>query len=86
LQVIVNGYDHKLGLLLDKVIEKLVDFEMSTQRFEVLKDFYVRSLKNWEDKQPYSHAYYYSDYILGEKEYSKQELLSATQGRIMTMT
>jgi len=79
-QIIINGYDHKLGLLLNKVVEKLVEFDVDPQRFEVLKDFYTRSLKNWEDEQPYSHSSYYMAYILREKKYSNQELLSAMNG------
>lgn len=65
-QVVVNGYDHKLGVLLDCVLEKIVNFTVDEKRFEMLKDLYWRTLKNWEDEQPYSHSSYYMSYLLRE--------------------
>ncbi|ODN05282.1 Insulin-degrading enzyme [Orchesella cincta] len=79
IEVVVNGYDHKLGLLLNRVFEKIVDFNVDPQRFEVLKDFYLRTLKNFEDEQPYSHASYYMTYLLRERRWSNQELLNAME-------
>ncbi|XP_035713273.1 insulin-degrading enzyme [Folsomia candida] len=77
LEIAINGYDHKIGLLIEKIFERLVDLEVDPKRFEVLKDFYIRSLKSWEDEQPYSHASYYFTHLLCEKAWSNEDLLSA---------
>jgi len=37
-QLYVAGYDHKLGLLLEKVVERLVNFSCDEKRFDVLKE------------------------------------------------
>jgi len=71
----VRGYDDKLGVLLSRVLQKLVSLEMEEPRFEVLKETHERGLKNWAQEQPYAHAVYYVNYLLKEKRFSKQELL-----------
>ncbi|CAL8128505.1 unnamed protein product [Orchesella dallaii] len=79
IEIVVSGYDHKLGLLLNRVFEKIVEFNVDPQRFEVLKDVYLRELKNFEDEQPYVHASYYMTYLLRERRWSNQELLNAME-------
>jgi secreted Zn-dependent insulinase-like peptidase len=46
----------------------------------VLKDLYVRSLKNWQDEQPYNHALFNLKYVLSEKRWSHEELLKNIEG------
>ena len=37
LQVSVSGYNHKIAILLEKIIERIVNFEVKEDRFLVVK-------------------------------------------------
>ena len=76
----VHGYDHKLPVLFNKVVNRIVNFSCDPDRFLVLKDLYVRSLKNWQDEQPYNHALFNLKYCLSEKRWSHEELLQNIEG------
>ena len=39
LQLGVKGYSDKLSVLLEKLVEKMVSFEIDPKRYEVLKEF-----------------------------------------------
>lgn len=73
------GYSHKLNILLQKVLNQLFNFRVDPKRFEILKEDYIRSLKNFKAEQPYQHAVYYLALILTENAWSKGELLDAIQ-------
>ena len=74
----ISGYDDKQQVLLDKIMDKLVNFTVNPKRLEVLKENYIRSLKNFEAEQPYQHAVYYLAVLLWEQVWMKDELLAAT--------
>jgi insulysin len=75
MHVIVRGYNHKLHVLLKKVMDKLLSFEPDPVRFEVLKEVYLRSLKNFEADQPYNHAMHYTTLLLAARAWSNKQLL-----------
>ncbi|CAG0915335.1 unnamed protein product [Notodromas monacha] len=75
MHVIVRGYNHKLHVLLEKVMDKLISFNPDPVRFEVLKEVYIRSLKNFEADQPYNHAMHYTTLILAARSWSNKQLL-----------
>ncbi|KAK4883510.1 hypothetical protein RN001_006829 [Aquatica leii] len=75
----LGGYTEKQHILLDKIIEKLTDFKINPKRFEIFKENYIRSLKNFATEQPYQHAVYYLTVLLCEHSWTKQELLTATE-------
>ncbi|KAJ8667813.1 hypothetical protein QAD02_009476 [Eretmocerus hayati] len=77
LSLIVTGYDHKLDVLLEKILDRMVNFKVDEKRFEILKENYIRGLKNFEAEQPYQHAAYYLAVLLSEQVWVKNELLSA---------
>lgn len=79
IQLSIGGYSHKQQILLKKVLDSLFDFEVDTRRFQILKEHYVRGLKNYGMEQPYQHAVYYLALLLTEQAWTKQELLDATK-------
>ncbi|CAL7937409.1 unnamed protein product [Xylocopa violacea] len=74
----VGGYDDKQHVLLDKIIDKMVNFKVDPKRFEIWKENYIRSLKNYKTEQPYQHVVYYLAVLLSEQTWMKDELLKAT--------
>ena len=57
LNLSLSGYNDKLGVLLDEVIQKLSSFEPNQQLFNLVKDRAVRNLKSQlQQKAPYSQA------------------------------
>lgn len=77
ISVNIKGYHHKQHVLLAKVLDHLFDFKVDEKRFDILKEDYIRSLKNFKAEQPYQHAIYYLALILTENAWSKNELLDA---------
>ncbi|CAH1389545.1 unnamed protein product [Nezara viridula] len=75
----IGGYNHKQKILLEKIMEKMTNFEIDPKRFEILKENYIRGLKNFEIEQPYQHANYYLAVLLAEQSWTKSELLAATE-------
>lgn len=74
----ISGYHSKQHVLLEKIAEKLTSFKIDQKRFEILKENYIRGLKNFEAEQPYQHAINYLSVILAEQAWIKEELLAAT--------
>ncbi|XP_043497973.1 insulin-degrading enzyme isoform X2 [Polistes fuscatus] len=74
----IEGYDHKLSVLLTKIIHSMVNFKFAPERFEILKENYIRELKNFNTEQPYQHAVYYLAALLIEQTWMKDELLEAS--------
>lgn len=75
----LKGYSDKQHVLLNKIMEKLTNFEIDPKRFEILKETYVRGLKNFQAEQPHKHAVYYTSVLLSEHAWTKDELLEATE-------
>ncbi|XP_011312074.1 insulin-degrading enzyme, partial [Fopius arisanus] len=73
----VGGYHDKHRILLEKIMDKMVNFTVDKQRFEILKEQYIRGLKNHGAEQPYQHAVYYLAVLLAEQVWTKDELLDA---------
>jgi insulysin len=80
MELILKGYDDKIPTLLEIVLNKVTNFTLSQERFDVLKDYMVRGLNNWADDQPYSHAFFYLDYLLHNKKISYAERLEKIDG------
>ncbi|KOC65774.1 Insulin-degrading enzyme, partial [Habropoda laboriosa] len=75
----IGGYDDKQHVLLEKIIEKMINFKIDPKRFEILKESYIRNLENSQAEQPYQHAVYYLVVLLAEQVWMKDELLEATK-------
>ncbi|XP_058795185.1 insulin-degrading enzyme isoform X2 [Phymastichus coffea] len=77
LSLLIGGYDHKLDVLLEKILDRMMNFTVNEKRFDILKENYIRGLKNFEAEQPYQHAAYYLAVLLSEQVWIKNELLNA---------
>ena len=74
-----DGFNDKLSVLLNTVLEKMVTLEVDPARFAVLKDEYIRKLKNEAFKPPVSQAIYYTQYMTSEILYTPEEKLAALE-------
>ncbi|CAB4317113.1 unnamed protein product [Prunus armeniaca] len=63
-QVILAGYNHKLRILLETVVEKIASFEVKADRFSVIKEMVTKEYQNFKFQQPYEQAMYYCSLIL----------------------
>ena len=81
----VSGYNHKQKVFLEKILDHLFKFEIDEKRFEILKEQYKRSLKNFNAEQPYQQAIYYLALILTEQAWLKKELIDATECKLFKL-
>lgn len=75
----IRGYSDKQHVLLSKIMDKLTNFVVDQQRFDILKEAYVRGLKNFTAEPPHQHAVYYTYMLLAQKVWSHNEMLEATE-------
>ncbi|XP_039310540.1 insulin-degrading enzyme isoform X2 [Solenopsis invicta] len=76
--LVIGGYDHKQRVLLEKIMDRMINFKVDPKRFEILKENHIRNLKNFTAEQPYKHAVYYLLVLLTEQVWLKEELLEST--------
>ncbi|XP_030382565.1 insulin-degrading enzyme [Scaptodrosophila lebanonensis] len=75
----IRGFNDKQVVLLEKLLDHLFDFRISEKRFDILKEEYTRSLKNFKAEQPYQHSIYYLALLLTENAWANVELLDAME-------
>ncbi|KAL5743842.1 hypothetical protein ACOSQ2_026958 [Xanthoceras sorbifolium] len=63
-QVTLVGYNHKLRILLETVLEKIANFKVKPDRFSVIKEMVTKEYQNFKFQQPYQQAMYYCSLIL----------------------
>ncbi|KAM1079537.1 hypothetical protein FF1_014341 [Malus domestica] len=63
-QVTLVGYNHKLRILLETVVEKIASFKVKADRFAVIKEMLMKEYQNLKFKQPYEQAMNYTALIL----------------------
>ncbi|KAL1312426.1 hypothetical protein HN51_039044 [Arachis hypogaea] len=74
-QVTVLGYNHKLRILLETIIEKIATFRVQTDRFSVIKEMVTKEYQNSKYQQPYQQAMYYCSLILQDQTWPWMEQL-----------
>merc|ERR550532_2150121 len=77
LLITLRGYNNKQAILLERIIDLLLTFEVDEARFPALKDAYQRKLKNFSAEQPQQHTAYHTSLLLTENIWEKAELLEA---------
>ncbi|XP_038070879.1 insulin-degrading enzyme-like [Patiria miniata] len=70
----LGGYNDKQVLLLKKILEKMTNFEIDVNRFDVIKETYSRMLLNFRAEQPHQHAVYYTSILMSEQAWTKDEM------------
>ncbi|KAK4281882.1 hypothetical protein QN277_013328 [Acacia crassicarpa] len=63
-QVTLFGYNHKLRILLETIIEKIATFTVKEDRFLVIKEMVTKEYQNFKYQQPYQQTMYYCSLIL----------------------
>ena len=79
LSVGVGGYHDKQKTLLEKIFTRFTEYQVDEDRYKILKEAYVRGLKNFKMEQPYSHASYRNNLLLAQRFWTKEELLAAVE-------
>eukprot|EP00253_Pinus_taeda_P035420 PITA_35420 len=74
-QVTIVGCNHKMRILLEKILEKIVHFEVKEDRFSVIKENVLKEYLNYKFQQPYQQALYYRSLLLQYRMWQKNELL-----------
>eukprot|EP00249_Psilotum_nudum_P021715 c28217_g1_i1 orf=297-3335(+) len=68
-QVSVSGYNHKLDVLLQKIIQRIIEFTVKEDRFIIVKEKVLRDCLNFRFQQPYHQALYYSSLLLEHRKW-----------------
>lgn len=63
----LRGYNHKLRILLETIVEKIATFKVKTDRFSVIKEMVTKEYQNFKYQQPYQQAMYYCSLILQDQ-------------------
>ncbi|ORE08646.1 hypothetical protein BCV72DRAFT_203143 [Rhizopus microsporus var. microsporus] len=71
----IGGYNDKLPVLLEKVVQKMRYFEVDVERFKLLKEQLLRIYKNFALEPPYQHALYYHSYLTQDTMWTNAEKL-----------
>ncbi|XP_059153920.1 insulin-degrading enzyme-like isoform X2 [Physella acuta] len=79
LTLTIKGYNDKLPILLEKIVEKMASFKVDPTRLEIFKDIHGRNLRNFQAEQPHQHAIYYTNVLTSESLWTKDELLQALE-------
>ncbi|KAG6411482.1 hypothetical protein SASPL_129565 [Salvia splendens] len=66
-QVTVVGYNHKLTILLETVIQQIANFEVKPDRFSVIKELVTKEYQNLNFQQPYQQVMNYCSLILQDQ-------------------
>ncbi|KAF6158546.1 hypothetical protein GIB67_040060 [Kingdonia uniflora] len=74
-QVTVVGYNHKLRILVDTIVEKIADFKVKPDRYSVIKETVLKEYQNLKFQQPYQQAMYYCSLILEDQSWPWVEQL-----------
>ncbi|GKV32543.1 hypothetical protein SLEP1_g41139 [Rubroshorea leprosula] len=63
-EVTLVGYNHKLQILLETVVDKIAKFEVKPDRFSVIKEWVTQDYQNRKFQQPYEQSMYYCSLLL----------------------
>lgn len=75
----IRGYNERQQAILERVCERLVDFKFDPNRFDILKEAYIRNLKNFAAEQPYQQAVFYTNMALTEKFWTHEQVLAVAE-------
>ncbi|XP_022982829.1 insulin-degrading enzyme-like 1, peroxisomal [Cucurbita maxima] len=75
-QVTLIGYNHKLRILLETIVEKIANFSVKPDRFLVIKETVLKEYQNFKFQKPYQQALYYCSLILQDHTWPLMEELA----------
>eukprot|EP00455_Lapot_gusevi_P042256 TRINITY_DN4989_c0_g1_i5.p1 TRINITY_DN4989_c0_g1~~TRINITY_DN4989_c0_g1_i5.p1 ORF type:complete len:788 (-),score=334.16 TRINITY_DN4989_c0_g1_i5:122-2455(-) len=80
LRLILGGYNNKMSVLAEKILDRMAHPVLNADRFSLLKEQYIRQMHNYEQEQPYQHAMYHQQVALESNRFHRLEKLAAIQG------
>ena len=81
LEIIVAGYNDKIPVLLIKVLQTLQTFSTDPKRLAVMKEQLSLEYENFKMNQAFRIANYWAKYLITEKAWTKEELLSQVSSK-----
>ncbi|OQR75122.1 insulin-degrading enzyme-like [Tropilaelaps mercedesae] len=75
----IRGYNERQQAILERICERLVNFKIDPNRFNVLKEAYIRTLRDFAAEQPYQHAMFYAKMALTEKFWTHEQVLAVAE-------
>eukprot|EP01083_Nonionella_stella_P079458 218055_1 len=76
IRLTIHGYNQKLFVLFEKIIQKLTSLKVEEDRFEILKKEAKRNYMNFFQDPPYKHAMYNQRMCLENKSWHVKEYLA----------
>ncbi|KAI1326360.1 ubiquitin carboxyl-terminal hydrolase-like protein [Xylariaceae sp. FL0255] len=70
----LSGYNDKLAVLLERVLQTVQSLTVKDDRFEIIKDRLARAYKNWELHQPYNQIGDYVVWLTSEHDHTVEQL------------
>lgn len=74
IDVVVQGYNDKMAVLLEKVLVSMRDLEVKQERFDVIKERVMRGFKNFEYMEPFRQIGTYSRWLTSQRGWANHEL------------
>ncbi|KAK7206436.1 a-pheromone processing metallopeptidase Ste23 [Myxozyma melibiosi] len=76
ISISAQGFNHKLPILLEKVIEELKDFKVDPERFKVFREQLQQEYKNTMLQTPYQQIGFYTSYLFSQTAFLTEEKLA----------
>ncbi|KAJ3696077.1 hypothetical protein LUZ60_001454 [Juncus effusus] len=76
-QVVVTGYNHKMRLLIDAIMDQIAHFQVKPNRFAVFKETCMKDYENFKFSKPCGQAGYYLSMMLDEQQWPVAENVQA---------
>ncbi|GLT96008.1 hypothetical protein SLE2022_136580 [Rubroshorea leprosula] len=74
-EVTLDGYNDKLRMLLETVVDKIAKFEIKPDRFSIIKEQVTQNYQNRKFQQPCEQAMYYCSLLLEDRSWPWMEEL-----------
>lgn len=69
----VSGYNDKLPVLLEQVLQTMRDLEIKEDRFAIIKERLSRAYRNWVYQQPFHQVGEYTHWLITENDLTVEE-------------
>ncbi|XP_056865432.1 insulin-degrading enzyme-like 2 isoform X1 [Raphanus sativus] len=76
-ELYLAGFNHKLRILLEAIMQKIAKFEVKPDRFSVIKETITKAYQNIKFQQPYDQGMSYCSMVLQDRTWPWTEKLDA---------
>jgi insulysin len=78
-ELTINGYGSALQTVLENILRQMTDPVVEGDRFAIVHDRMMNSIRNWDHEQPWEQITSYSDYFRSEKSFAFEDLPQALE-------